>query len=146
MGNPYVNPHVNRPYSVGGYLPPEEPINGVYRMLSGTAAVKRSVPGINIVCSALSYLGVAAPNVAAAYINGGGFDIAGFGRQAFAYPDFANDILKNGEMDPGRICLTCSQCTAIMRAGGTPGCAVRDREVYLPIYRKYCVKTDTNRK
>ena len=139
MGNPYFNPHVNRPFSKGGYVPNEHPITGVSRMLKGTETLKKAVPDMALICSALSYLGVAAPNVAAGFISGGGFDFAGFGRTAFAYPDFANDIIKNGGMDKSKCCLACSKCTEIMRAGGTPGCIIRDKEVYMPIYNKYCV-------
>ena len=138
MGNPYFNPHVNRPFAVGGYTAQEHPLEGVARMLKGTALLKKEVPEIKILCSALSYLGVAAPNVAAAFIGEGGFDLAGFGRQIFAYPDFANDILKNGELDRKKVCICCSKCTGIMRAGGTPGCVIRDKEVYGPLYEQYC--------
>ncbi len=138
MGNPYQNPHVNRPYRKGGYQPPEAPMEGVKRMLNGIATIRHEVPDLPIIASALSYLGIDAPHVAAAYIEAGGFDLAGFGRQAFAYPDFAKDILTVGEMDAKKCCTTCSLCTAVMRAGGTPGCVVRDAEVYGPIYRQCC--------
>ncbi len=139
MGNPYFNPHVNRPYSQGGYEAPEHPLVGVARMLNGTAEIKQKVGDIKLICSALSFLGVAAPNVAAAYIENGGFDFAGFGRTIFAYPDFAKDILKNGEMDAKKCCICCSKCTEIMRKpGGTPGCVIRDKEVYMPIYKELC--------
>ncbi len=139
MGNPYFNPHVNRPYSQGGYASPEHPLMGVARMLGGTAEIKRRVGDIKLICSALSFLGVAAPNVAAAYIKEGDFDFAGFGRTIFAYPDFANDILSNGGMDAKKCCICCSKCTEIMRKpGGTPGCVIRDKEVYLPIYKNLC--------
>lgn len=137
MGNPYFNPHVNRPYAQGGYEPPEAPIEGVARILKGTARLKELNPDMALICSAVSFLGVAAPNVTAAYIKDKKFDVAGFGRTAFAYPDFANDILKNGGMAADKCCICCSKCTEIMRtAGGTPGCVIRDREVYLPIYQK----------
>ena len=135
MGNPYFNPHVNRPYVNGGYEPPESALLGVERMLSGTAQIKKYVPDMKIICSALSYLGTTSPNVAAAYINDGGFDLAGYGRTIFAYPDFANDILKNGSMDKKKICICCSKCTQIMRAGGTPGCVIRD-PMYTKIYKE----------
>lgn len=136
MGNPYFNPHVNRPFAVGGYAAPEHPLLGVKRMLSGTAALKAAVPQMALVCSALSFLGVAAPHVAAAYIQSGGFDFAGFGRTVFAYPDFAADIRDKGGMDKSKICICCSKCTEIMRTpGGTPGCVIRDGAVYLPIYK-----------
>ena len=139
MGNPYFNPHVNRPYAQGGYPAPEHPLEGVARMLKGIAGLKKANPQMAIICSALSYLGVAAPNVVAAYIQSGGFDIAGFGRTIFAYPDFAKDILKTGAMDKNKICIGCSKCTEIMRTpGGTPGCVIRDRELYGPIYQKQC--------
>ncbi len=138
MGNPYFNPHVNRPYSRGGYEAPEHPLAGVARMLNGTAEIKAKVGDIKLICSALSYLGVAAPNVAAAFIEKDSFDFAGFGRTIFAYPDFANDILNNGDMEAKKCCIACSKCTEIMRAGGTPGCVIRDNELYMPIYKKYC--------
>ena len=122
MGNPYFNPHVNRPYASGSYEPPENPLEGVARMLNGTALLKKAVPEMKLMCSALSYLGVAAAHVAAAFIEQGGFDLAGFGRTALAYPDFAKDILTDGEMKRDKICLCCSKCTQIMRQpGGTPG-------------------------
>ena len=64
-----------------------------------------------------------------------------FGRTVFAYPDFAKDILANGSMDKNKICICCSKCTEIMRTkGGTPGCVIRDRDVYMPIYKKQCMK------
>ncbi len=139
MGNPYFNPHVNRPYAKGGYEAPEHPLVGVTRMLEGTAQIKKQVGDIKLICSALSFLGVAAPNVAAAYIENGGFDFAGFGRTVFAYPDFAKDIIKKGKMDPKKCCICCSKCTEIMRKpGGTPGCVIRDKEVYMPIYKELC--------
>ena len=137
MGNPYFNPHVNRPYVMGGYEAPEHPLTGVARMLTGIATLKKAVPDMKLICSALSYLGVAAPNVVSGFIQDGGFDIGGFGRTIFAYPDFAKDILTKGAMDKNKICICCSKCTEIMRKpGGTPGCVIRDREVYAPLYQK----------
>ena len=87
MGNPYYNPHINRPFAVGSYEPEESPLEGAARMLHGAEKMKQAVPGLKVVGSGMSYLGVAAPFVAAGFIRRGGFDFAGFGRQAFAYPD-----------------------------------------------------------
>ena len=137
MGNPYNNPHVNRPFTMGAYTPEEHPLAGVARMLKGPARLKEAVPDMKLLCSALSYLGVAAPHVAAGFIQQGGFDLAGFGRQTFAYPDFAKDILQGG-LKKEKLCICCSKCTQIMRAGSTPGCAIRDKEVYGPLYQQYC--------
>ena len=110
---------------------------GVARMLLGTAKLKKAVPEMKILCSALSYLGVAAPYVTAALIQEGGIDLCGYGRQTFAYPDFANDIL-NGGLQKDKLCICCSKCTEIMRAGGTPGCVIRDKELYLPMHQALC--------
>lgn len=139
MGNPYFNPYVNRPYTVGSYEAPEAPLVGIERMLQGTAQLKQAVPDMKLLCSAMTFLGTVAPNVAAAFIENGGFDLAGFGRTIFAYPDFAKDILTKGGMDTNKICICCSKCTEIMRTpGGTPGCVIHDRDVYLPLHKALC--------
>lgn len=141
MGNPYFNPHVNRPFAKGGYEIAEHPLEGVKRVLDGTAKLKEAVPGMAILCSAVSYLGVAAPHVVAGYVKDGKFDLAGFGRTIFAYPDFAKEILATGEMDKNKICICCSKCTEIMRTpGGTPGCVIRDHDPYLKLYNQLCKK------
>ena len=136
MGNPYFNPHVNRPFALGAYDPCEHPLEGVARMLHGIAKLKHAVPELKIISSALSYLGVVAPEVCAGFIKDGGFDFCGFGRTILAYPDFAKDILENGKMKKEKICLCCSKCSEMMRAGGTPGCVVRD-SLYTDLYRKF---------
>ena len=137
MGNPYFNPHVNRPFAMGGYSPEEHPLVGVSRMLEGIKTLKKNIPDMKFISSGLSYLGVAAPNVCAAFIKDGGFDICGFGRQIFAYPEFAKDIKACGELSKDKICIACSKCTEIMRSGGTTGCVIRDRDVYMPIYKEF---------
>lgn len=136
MGNPYVNPHVNRPFTKGGYEPEEHPLEGVTRLLEGVAQLQKAVPQVALIASALTYLGVAAPHVAAACIQRGDFAFAGFGRLTFADPDFANRILKTGGLDPKKLCIACSKCSEIMRGGSTPGCVVRD-PVYTEIYKKW---------
>ncbi len=52
------------------------------------------------------------------------------------YPDFAIDLKNRGTLDPDKNCIACSVCTQIMRDGGSTGCAVRDKEIYLPIYKQ----------
>ncbi len=133
MGTPYYNPHVNRPYSDGGYVPPEEPIEGVIRLISGVEQLKKAVTEITFVGTGYTYLRGFAPNVAAGAVETGKTDIVGFGRMAFAYPDFARDIL-NGAFDAKKVCMTCGKCTEIMRAGKTTGCPVRDK-LYTEIYQ-----------
>ncbi|MGN0997984.1 MAG: flavin oxidoreductase/NADH oxidase [Faecousia sp.] len=136
MGNPYSNPHVNRPFRKGPYVPTEEPIQGVTRMLRGGRIVANSLRGpVTTVCSGFTFLGASAADVAAACIADGWFDCAGFGRQAFSYPNFAADVCLNRKIDPKQLCAACSKCTELMRAGGKTGCILHDQEIYLPMYR-----------
>jgi 2,4-dienoyl-CoA reductase-like NADH-dependent reductase (Old Yellow Enzyme family) len=78
------------------------------------------------------------PYAAAANIRNGWTRIAGLGRQAFAYPDFARDILEKGALDVRKVCTSCSNCTKLMRDRGVSGCVSRDAKVYLPYYRQFC--------
>lgn len=139
IGNPYFNPHVNRPFDQGPYESPESPLVGVARMCGCIGTVKKAVPEMKIICSGVSYLRQFSGNLAAGMLEQGMADLAGFGREAFAYPQFARDLLKKGGMDKNRCCIACGKCTELMRAGSTAGCVVRD-EVYLPIYKRDVVK------
>ena len=136
LGSPYYNPHVNRPYDNGGYDPPESRLAGVKRLLDAAAHMKKAVPQIALIGTGYSYLRQFAPFAAAAEIGSGHTDAAGFGRMAFAYPDFARDILEKGALDPSKVCVTCSMCTVIMRKMHATGCPIRDREVYLPMLKE----------
>ena len=136
MGTPYYNPHVNRPYATGGYEPPENPIVGVSRLLHGCALAQKEAPGMVCLATGFSYLRQFAPEIAAGLIEQGGAQVIAFGRGGFAYPDFARDILSGEGMQAKKCCVTCGLCTKIMRAGGRPGCPVRDGERYLPEYRR----------
>ncbi len=135
-GNPYYNPHVNRPYDAGPYIPKNNQINYIYKLFNAAREIKAEVPEITVSASGFTWLREFAANFAAGCIKEGWFDMAGFGRQAFAYPDFAKDIIQNGKMDRKKCCAACSKCTVMMRDKNVAGCAVRDSEVYLPIYKK----------
>ncbi|MBR6765474.1 MAG: flavin oxidoreductase/NADH oxidase [Clostridia bacterium] len=135
MGNPYVNPHVNRPFAKGGYEAEEHPLTGVARMLNGIKEIHEAVPEIKLISSGFSYLGTVAPNVAAQYISDDSFQFAGFGRMIFAYPDFANAIIKKDRLDDKKICIACSKCTELMRAKQVSGCAVFN-EYYRKLYKE----------
>jgi len=135
MGNPYVNPHVNRPFVKGGYEAEEHPLEGVARILNGIHQLQQAVPEVAMISSAMTYLGAAAPHVAAACIRRGSFAFAGFGRLIFANPDFANQILHEGKLDSKKSCIACSKCTELMRSGHTPGCVIRD-PLYTALYQE----------
>jgi len=136
-GNPYYTPHINRPFDQnveGGYTPDEHPLVGVNRLVQLARRVKEAYPDLVVVGSGYSWLRHFLGNVAAGVLRRGWADIVGVGREAFAYPDFARDLLTKGEMNRRRACIACSRCTQIMRDHGRTGCAVFDREVYGPIY------------
>lgn len=139
IGNPYVNPHVNRPFAHGPYTSPEDPMVGVERMMQCVGAVQRAFPQLAVIGSGFSYMGKEGENLAAGAIQDGICTLAGFGRQAFAYPQFARDIFGGG-MDEKKVCLACGKCSELMRAGGVAGCVIRDNAVYMPLYKQYCMK------
>lgn len=136
-GNPYFTPHINRPFdtnTIGGYVPQEHPLVGVARLVHLARQVKQAYPDVVVVGSGYSWLRQFLGNVAAAVMRRGWADMVGLGRGAFAYPDFARDLLTKGELDPRKCCITCSRCTQIMRDHGRSGCVPFDKEVYGPIY------------
>jgi 2,4-dienoyl-CoA reductase-like NADH-dependent reductase (Old Yellow Enzyme family) len=137
-GNPYFTPHINRPYDVpvlGGSPPDEHPLYGVARIIDVARQIKRAVPEMAVVASGYSWLRQFLGHAAAATVRSGDADLVGLGRGAFAYPDFARDLVVGGALDPKKCCITCSRCTQIMRDGGCTGCVILDRDVYGPIYR-----------
>ncbi len=136
MGTPYYNPHVNRPYDSGGYEPPESPLAGVERMISAAQEIKSAIPTLAIIGTGYSYLRHLGGNVAAAVLEGGAADMIGFGRMAFAYPDFARDMI-NGSFDRKKTCLGCGKCVQLMRRCATSGCPIRDK-VYTSIFVENC--------
>jgi 2,4-dienoyl-CoA reductase-like NADH-dependent reductase (Old Yellow Enzyme family) len=135
-GNPYYNPHIGRPADVGPYIAPEHPIESAARMLNIIKEMKAAVPDMVLVGTGFSWFREFGANIAAGCIEQGWMDIAGFGRQSFAYPDFARDIVTNGAMIRSKCCTTCTKCTELMRFGGQAGCVVKDSKIYLPVWRE----------
>jgi 2,4-dienoyl-CoA reductase-like NADH-dependent reductase (Old Yellow Enzyme family) len=135
-GNPYYNPHVGRPYDFGPYVPKENQLYSVERMLGLARDIQAAVPETAIVATGFSWLREFGAVCAAGGLREGWFQLAGFGRQAFAYPDFAKDIMDYGKMDRKKCCIACGKCTELMRLGGGCGCVIQDAEVYRPIYKK----------
>lgn len=140
IGNPYFNPHVNRPYDAGGYIPEEHPLEGVNRMYKCVGEIQKTFPDLCVIGSGVSYMRQFSPNLAAGAVKSGIITMQGFGREAFAYPDFPHDIFEKGELSPNKCCITCGKCTELMRAGTVSGCVIRDSEKYMPIYKEYCMK------
>jgi len=131
-GSPAVCSHISRPFDKGLYVPDEHPFEGVSRITGFAKTVQNEFPDIAVVCSGLSYLREFSANLAAGMVKSGGASFAGFGRLTLAYPGFPRDILTGKNLDNGKICLTCGQCSRLLRAGKNTGCVVRDKEVYRP--------------
>ncbi|MBQ2904479.1 MAG: flavin oxidoreductase/NADH oxidase [Clostridia bacterium] len=136
LGNPYLIPHINRPCINA----PEDGNIGIKRIRDITAELKRTFPDIKFVMSGLSFNAEKALDYAAEIIEDGVADFAGFGRMAFAYPDFYKDFILNGSLEKNKVCLRCSKCSELMRNASVAGCPVRDSGVYMPFYQKHVLK------
>lgn len=134
MGSPYFNPHITRPYDApavpGQKLPDEHPLEGVLRMINGTARLSREFPDVHFTGSAYSWLRQFAPNVGAEVIRKGYASLIGLGRSSFAYPSLPEDLMRYGKADPAKVCITCSGCTRLIRNFHPGGCVIRDKEIY----------------
>lgn len=138
-GTPYINPYVTRPFNIpviGGAKQPEHPLKGVERLILFAKEIQKSIPSVSVIGSGYSWLGEFAPMSASANIKNGNQTIAGFGRQAFAYPSFIKDIFKEGKMDYKKCCIACSRCSQLMSYGNSTGCVIRDKEIYEGIFQK----------
>lgn len=136
LGNPYLIPHINRPCINA----PEDGETGLKRIYNVTKELNAEFPDVHFIASGLTYPAENAMAYAEKIIEEGVADFAGFGRLTFAYPSFYKDYLAEGKLDKSRLCLKCSKCSALMRAGTVAGCPVRDSEVYMPYYKKFVLK------
>lgn len=130
VGNPYYNPHVNRPYRKGGYQPPEAAAEGLRRFEVIERHIKEQFPALCVVGSGLSYYREDLIAQSERLLAEGICDLVGYGRMWLAYPTFYRDAAAD-RFDPKKCCLACSGCTALMRAGKVSGCAV-----FHPYYRE----------
>lgn len=132
VGNPYYNPHVNRPFRRGAYDPPESPQTGLKRFEDVESEIKRRFPELPLVASGMSYYRAELMDKAEELLARGVCDLVGFGRESLAYPSFYADYTA-GRFDPKKCCAACSRCTELMRHKQVSGCAVFDpyyRELY----------------
>lgn len=123
--SPYYAPHLSRPAlfpPCDGYLPPEDPLAGVARLLAAAKELKDSAPDMVFVSSGWTYLQNYLPHFAQAAVREGWTDFVGLGRMMLSYPDFPADVLEHGQLDAKRICRTFSDCTNGPRNGMISGC------------------------
>ena len=124
-GSPYYVPHIQRPAYFppsDGYLPPEDPLVGVARLLAATAELAQAHGSLTIVGTGYSYLQEWLPNVGQAVLESGGADLVGLGRMVLSYPHFPADVLAGRPLEKRLICRTFSDCTTAPRAGLVSGC------------------------
>ena len=124
-GSPYYNPHIQRPAIFppsDGYLPPEDPLVGVWRQLDVVRQCKAASPDVPVVGSGYSYLQDYLPHVAQAAVREGWVDFVGLGRMVLSYPELPHDVLTTGQMKRKLVCRTFSDCTTAPRHGIVSGC------------------------
>ena len=134
VGNPYYNPHVNRPYRKGGYPAPEPAEVGLKRFEIIEKHIKEKFPSLVVVGSGLSYYRDDLMEQSERQLQEGVCDLVGYGRLWLAYPSFYRDYL-NGVFDPKKCCMACSKCTELMRGKRVSGCAVFN-EYYRNLYKE----------
>ena len=133
IGNPYYNPHVNRPYRKGGYISPEPAEVGLARFVTVESHIKNKFPSLTVVGSGLSYYRDDLMEQSEKQLEDGVCDLVGYGRLWLAYPEFYTDYL-NGKFESKKCCLACSKCTELMRNKCVSGCAVFN-EYYRNLYK-----------
>ena len=124
-GSPYYTPHIQRPAFFppsDGYLPPEDPLVGVARLLDVSRELKHRHPSLTFVGSGYSYLQEFLPNVAQHEVRTGAVDSVGVGRIALSYPRLPADVLAGRPLDRRLLCRTFSDCTTAPRNGLVSGC------------------------
>lgn len=138
LGDPRLKPYMVRPFDrkIVGIDPPEHPLEGVHRHFQLTEAISKEVPEKIVMGAGYSWLRHFFPNIAAGNLKKDRANMVGVGRMAFAYPDFAKDIIGNGCLESKKSCIACSMCSELMIKGGPTGCVIRNRGLYQKLYRE----------
>jgi 2,4-dienoyl-CoA reductase-like NADH-dependent reductase (Old Yellow Enzyme family) len=134
-GSPYYIPHIQRPALFppsDGYLPPEDPLVGVTRLLQATSELKQQFPQLAIVGTGYSYLQEWLPQVAQHFVRTGQVDFVGLGRLVLSYHDLPDDVIQGRALQTKRLCRTFSDCTTGPRNGLVSGCFPLD-----PLYKSH---------
>lgn len=135
-GSPYINAHVNRPADgePKKCTPPEHPLIGVGRLIKFAKMVQERFNDIIVIGTGLSWFRQFFPYVAAGMVEKGYSKVIGLGRMAFAYPDFAKDIINKNGLDKNKVCITCVRCAELKAHKKITGCVIQDKEIYLKPY------------
>jgi 2,4-dienoyl-CoA reductase (NADPH2) len=132
LGDPYYGAYVTRPFDVkppGAMEPTEHPVKGVDRHFMVVEKLKKEVPRMVFVGSGYSWLRQYSIMAASYNIANNRTDIAGWGRQALAYPAFPGAAFMTGSLPRNKACVTCSWCTRLLRVGLRVGCVAQNPRI-----------------
>lgn len=135
IGNPYVNPHVNRPYDMGGYDRRNIPLRVWPECISVQSGSQRHIRILRLFLRDHLICGSSRPIWAAGAVEQGYCTMVGFGRESFAYPEFIQDLFEKGSIDSAKCCITCGKCAELLRASMPAGCVIRNPE-YTKVYQE----------
>jgi 2,4-dienoyl-CoA reductase (NADPH2) len=139
LGVPAHQSHYGRPFDkpiIGQDLPDEHPLVGVARWLRLTSEIQKAFPTLPVVSAGYSWLRHYFPHVAAAMVEREKAMLIGLGRGNLAYPGWVNALAADGLLDQHKVCVCCSKCSQMLRAGCHVGCAVQDPGTYQAEYRE----------
>ena len=137
LGNPHHKAHLGRPYDRpvnSSALADEHPLEGIRRLIKLTGQIQKQFPDTPCVGTGYSWLRQFFPHVGAAVLERGEASFIGLGRSSFAYPGAPLDLMDSGRIAPHRVCVACSCCSELARAGLPSGCVVHDKAVYAGEY------------
>ncbi len=134
--------HIQMPYNRGMTYPQEHQLKAMALYQSFAKKAKKAIPDAVVMTGTFAWPKHFQPYFAAGGIEAGNYDLPGFGRLPWAYPDFANDILKYGGLVEKKTCIACNRCVDMIGAAASTGCPVgcpiHDKEIYKPLYDKHC--------
>lgn len=139
LGNPHYMPALTRPYD--GKVPgsrdsPEHPMESVNRHFEVVERLKRNVPQMVFVGSGYSWLRQYSIYAASHNIRTNRTDIVGWGRLALALPTFPRITFSRQALPSSQVCVTCSSCSQLLRAGLQTGCVIQNPDVYGEPFRQ----------
>jgi 2,4-dienoyl-CoA reductase-like NADH-dependent reductase (Old Yellow Enzyme family) len=138
QGAPIVSMTCGRPLPESKGIGTEEPSRVVLdlargaRMIHVVRNLQEAYPNLPLVGRGYSDFREFFPWFAAGAVQAGWAAMVGVGRLALAYPDFARDLLRDGRLDPERVCIGCYGCGHLLMQRQPVGCVVRDAEFYGP--------------
>ena len=133
IGNPYYSQYLTRPFNVkmpGNRDSPEPPSRGVARHIDTVRILKKMVPDMVFVGSGYSWLRQYGIYAAAYNIDKGWTDLAGWGRLALSFPHFPKTTILTSRVPASKVCVACSGCSRLLRAGLQTGCVIQNADRY----------------